>query len=186
MPKKGKKTKKAMIRLNFPSMEVLPSFKKALSEGFSTIYGNIDLIDKDPSGFLHSINDCSGTVEFPNGMKADKVPQDAMWISDGAEFIGTVALRHHLNNNLKLDGGHVGYEIRKHHQGKGIASFALSEIKKRAKEHYGIRNLLLTCSPDNTASQKVIIKNGGVYQDTVDNPFGLGVRMRYWINLNEN
>ncbi len=93
-------------------------------------------------------------------------------------FVGAVNIRHHLNEKLLLNGGHIGVGVRPSERRKGIASqmigLALQECKK-----LGIHKILMVCDKENIGSAKSIINNGGVLEDevTVD---GI-VEQRYWI-----
>ena len=86
-------------------------------------------------------------------------------------FIGAVSFRHELNEMLQNFGGHVGYGVRPSLAGKGLATLALRLTRERAKR-MGIKELLLTCSPDNPASRRVIEKNGGKFIDISDKTYG--------------
>lgn len=45
----------------------------------------------------------------------------------------------------------------------------------------GIDKLLITCNPENVASQKTILSNGGIYESTIDVE---GEKIeRYWITV---
>ena len=48
-------------------------------------------------------------------------------------------------------------------------------------ENMGIEKLLVTCYPDNKASEKVILANGGIYEKTVVVD-GQEIK-RYWIDV---
>jgi predicted acetyltransferase len=41
------------------------------------------------------------------------VPETLYWGAIGEIVVGRIALRHHLNDNLKEFGGHIGYEVRR-------------------------------------------------------------------------
>ncbi len=56
---------------------------------------------------------------------------------------------------------------------------AMTLNTKEAKE---IGKLLLTCNEDNLASEKTIIKNGGVYLDTIKLEDG-SLKKRFWITV---
>ena len=47
----------------------------------------------------------------------------------------------------------------------------------------GIDRVLITCSKDNIASQRVIIKNGGVLDSESYSEQGGRITQRYWIEL---
>lgn len=82
------------------------------------------------------------------------------WATKNGKVVGRIALRHALNENLKEFGGHIGYEVRPSSRKQGVATEMLRLLleTKKAKE---IGQILLTCAPDNVASNKTIIANGG-------------------------
>jgi len=48
---------------------------------------------------------------------------------------------------------------------------------------FGLDRVLLTCRPDNEASRRTILKNGGVYENTAHSDQEGASRERYWIQL---
>lgn len=95
------------------------------------------------------------------------VPVTELWYVDGTTYIGTVVIRHHLTPALELVGGHVGYHVVPHHRRHGHATRMLAEALLHCRR-LGIRQVLVTCSPDNVASRRVIEANGGVLEDIRD------------------
>lgn len=178
--------------LSKPARNLLASYAEALQAGFEgwpvgDVIRKDDAlvqIETDPDGFIEMIsNFMPDFVTLPDGAKVSSVPNEALWLSKGNEFLGAFNLRLELSPNLKLVGGHVGYEIRESHRGQGLATIGLALVKKRAWEKHRLSELLITCSPENVASERVIIKNGGIYQDTLENPHGFGPIKRFWIRL---
>lgn len=95
-------------------------------------------------------------------------------------FVGAVNIRHYLNEQLLLDGGHIGDGIRPSERGKGfgtkMVALALQECEK-----LGIHKVLMCCDKDNIASAKTIVKNGGVLEnEIIKNNTAV---QRYWINI---
>ncbi len=95
-------------------------------------------------------------------------------------LIGMVSIRHSLNENLKIIGGHIGYSIHPKFRKKGYGtkqlSLALEECKK-----LNINKVLITCSSTNIGSKKIIKNNNGIYMDS--NQFKDEIIERYWIKL---
>ena len=92
------------------------------------------------------------------------VPANAYWlVRDGSTILGTLSLRHRLNESLREIGGHIGYSIRPSARGKGYATRMLSMALQKASE-LGLRRVLITCDRNNRASARVIEKNGGVLE----------------------
>ena len=100
---------------------------------------------------------------------------------DGERIIGTIQIRHTLNDSLKKIGGHIGYSIRPSERRKGYGAYMLSLTLEKCRL-LGIEKALVTCDENNVASAKTILKNGGVLENEVKEPDGTVVK-RYWINL---
>ncbi|MCC9144390.1 MULTISPECIES: GNAT family N-acetyltransferase [unclassified Arthrobacter] len=122
---------------------------------------------------------------FVDGLVAYRLPDTPLpegyvhcthlWLVDGDEFLGSLAIRHTLNDFLFEQGGHIGYSIRPSARRQGHAARALQDALPIARE-LGIARVLVTCAEDNAGSRAVIEKNGGVYEDSRK-----GAR-RYWID----
>lgn len=95
--------------------------------------------------------------------------------------MGIIDLRHHIDHPiLGTWGGHTGYSVRPSERGKGYATQMLRLNMEKAKE-MGLQKLLVTCNEKNPASEKVILKCGGVYESTL--PVKESRIKRYWIIL---
>ena len=106
--------------------------------------------------------------------KPGYVPCTYLWIVDGDTFLGSLAIRHELNDFLLNEGGHIGYSVRPSARRRGHAAAALASALPIALE-LGISRILLTCDEDNAGSRATIEKNGGVYEDSRNG------KRRYWI-----
>ena len=96
-------------------------------------------------------------------------------------IVGVIDLRHHINHPiLGLWGGHMGYTVRPSERGKGYAKEILRLNLQKCKER-GMDKVMVTCSPDNTASERAIIANGGIFEKEV--PVDGEYVKRYWITL---
>ena len=117
--------------------------------------------------------------EAKNGL----VPDSTFFCLDEERniFVGAVNIRHYLNENLLLNGGHIGDGIRPSERRKGIATqmiaLALDECK-----NLGIDKVLMVCDKNNIGSAKSIINNGGLLENEIEVD-GI-VKQRYWINNN--
>ena len=99
--------------------------------------------------------------------------------SDG-KICGAVSIRHELNDFLFNFGGHIGYSITPSERDKGYGKLQLKKALVFAKE-LGIEKCLITADESNVVSNKTIISEGGVLENTVmwnNEPLN-----RYWINL---
>lgn len=94
-------------------------------------------------------------------------------------FIGAVNIRHRLNDRLSLGVGHIGDGIRPSERNKGygtsMVALALEECRKLS-----IENVLMCCEKSNIASERTIIKNGGVFENEIE--FDGKTMRRFWIN----
>lgn len=107
------------------------------------------------------------------------VPATVWWIVDDAEpgvVLGSIHLRHELNDRLRADGGHIGYGVRPSARGRGVATAALRLCLEKAKA-LGLDRVLIVCDADNPPSRGAILAVGGVLEDA---PNGLE---RHWVAL---
>ena len=96
------------------------------------------------------------------------------------KVIGTIQIRHRLNEFLLKEGGHIGDGVRPLERKKGYATemirLALEECKR-----LNIDRVLMICNKDNVASRKSIINNGGVLENEIIGEDGKIIQ-RYWIS----
>lgn len=99
---------------------------------------------------------------------------------DRGLIVGAVNIRHYLNEELLLNGGHIGDGVRPSERRKGIATqmiaLALDECRK-----LGIKKVLMVCDKGNVGSAKSIQNNGGILENEIEVD-GV-VEQRYWITL---
>lgn len=94
--------------------------------------------------------------------------------------MGIIDLRHHINHPvLGTWGGHCGYSVRPSERGKGYAKEMLRLNIQNAKI-MGISKLLVVCDETNIASEKVILANGGVFENNI--VIDGCIMKRYWID----
>ncbi|MEV6348739.1 GNAT family N-acetyltransferase [Actinoplanes sp. NPDC051851] len=101
------------------------------------------------------------------------------WMVEDGRMLGSIALRHELNELLLNAGGHIGYSVRPSERRRGRASWALGEMLGEAWGR-GIDPVLVCCTVTNEASAGTIEKRGGVLEDIRETD-GVGVMKRYWI-----
>lgn len=129
--------------------------------GERTIFGS-ELFDRTES--YEEWLSCVTLNTDPRTVKENWVVTDTFFAvrkSDG-RIIGIIDLRHTLNDFLK-DLGNCGYSVRPSERKKGYAAEMLYQLLKTARET-GMKELHISVEKENTASVKVIQKNGGVYE----------------------
>lgn len=77
---------------------------------------------------------------------------------------------------LKNDGfmyyyGNVGYNIKEPYRGHHYAYYACKILFKIAKEEFGLKELIITCNPDNDASYKTLKRLGGKLVEIAQIPY---------------
>lgn len=128
--------------------------------------------------------------DFDNYLKSLELEEDTdEFVADSTYFcyekendrmVGAVNIRHHLNERLLFNGGHVGDGIRPSLRGKGYGTKMLHLALQKCAL-LDIDKVLMVCDKDNPASAAVIVKNGGVMENELDDE-GVIIQ-RYWIDL---
>ena len=98
------------------------------------------------------------------------------------KVIGTIQIRHKLNESLLKNGGHIGDGVRPSERRKGYASWMLNSIKPFCKS-IGLDKILVCCFNTNVGSRKTILKNGGIYDGIVYYELKNKYLERYWIDV---
>ena len=173
--------------LVLPDAAYKDSFADALTEGMNATPATQDEINwvrEDFADWLRASRDMTRRIVLPDGTQVPRVPDTDYWLVEGKRFIGRATLRHHINAHLEIDGGHIGYAVRKSERGKGYGKQILLHCLPKAAG-LGIEKVLLTCAEDNMHSVRIIEYAGGILQDIITPPWG-GHRMRrYWINTQQ-
>ena len=98
------------------------------------------------------------------------------------KIVGMIQIRHYLNEMLEKYAGHIGYSVCPSERRRGYATRMLSAALDKCRE-MGLRRVMISCRPDNEASRRTILRNGGVYENTVWEPERDRALERYWIEL---
>ena len=115
--------------------------------------------------------------DLPEG----SIREDFYLCYEGDALIGVFSLKFELTPFLLNYGGHIGYAVRPSQQRRGLATEILKEGVALARSS-GFKRLLLVCDDDNLAPEKVILKNGGQYENTLFDPDEQVFVKRYWID----
>lgn len=95
-------------------------------------------------------------------------------------LIGVFSLKFELTEFLLNYGGHIGYAIRPSDRNRGLATQMLKQGLQLSKT-FGFDRILCICDKENYASEKVILKNGGVMEDERYDPDEHVMVRRFWI-----
>ena len=134
--------------------------------------------DGDLTAFVQKLRDYAQGINLPG----NRVKSSAYWFVRCDRIIGVCDIRHRLNDELRDFGGHIGYSVRPSERSKGCGTEMLRLALEKARE-LGIDRALITCDVANIASQRVILKNGGVLDSESYSEEGGRVMQRYWIDL---
>ena len=146
----------------------------------------------DGCGPLRRMEDPMDWVRWCQSWDTDgALPTDMDWVrttqflyirASDSKMVGTIQVRHTLNQMLAAYGGHIGYSVRPSERRKGYAARMLGEVLPFCRQ-LGLARVLITCTPDNEASRRTILANGGVYEATVFQAERNRKLERYWIDL---
>jgi predicted acetyltransferase len=172
------------VRAVVPSSDYRESFLVALksyraaNEGVYVALYSPAAADFD--AYLRSMAAEEAGRDLPEGY----VPCSHRWlVTPKREVVGVVRVRHRLSWMNELVGGHVGYDVPPHFRRLGYGRLCLSHGLDRAHE-VGISDVLVTCSPENVASRKIIIEQGGIFEREVATDKE-GPKLRFWIKTKE-
>ena len=107
------------------------------------------------------------------------LPGRLWWIVEKDVVLGGIVLRPFTSDEV-LRMGHIGFGVRPSARGQGIATWALGQVLRHAREA-GLGRVLLVCLDDNAPSSKTIERRGGVLDRVVED--GNGLVRHYWISL---
>jgi predicted acetyltransferase len=106
--------------------------------------------------YLRVLADARAGANLPDHL----VPSTFLVADVDGHVVGRVSIRHHLNELLRLEGGHIGYCVLPQSRRRGYATEILRQALIVARS-IGIDRVLVTTDDDNVASIKVIEANGG-------------------------
>lgn len=170
-----------IIKLIRPSAEYksqLERYRKDFMENNEHIYG---------SGGLTKFDNIEEWLEDELRKRVNPpehlVPADTYFLfdEDNDIILGSIQLRHYLNEALLKTGGHIGYSISPYHRRRGYAKLMLKMVLDIAKIQ-GFTKVLITCNKENTGSARTIIANNGIKENEVFDDDGIIIE-RYWITI---
>lgn len=106
------------------------------------------------------------------------VPNTTFWLVEGNEILGCSHLRHCLNAELEMAGGHIGLGIRPSARGKGLGKILLNATIDKAVK-MGIEKIHIHCDADNIQSRRMIESIGAVLESAINLDLPQKTVMRY-------
>jgi predicted acetyltransferase len=110
------------------------------------------------------------------------VPKSHLWAVTDEQFVGRISIHHELNDALRVEGGHIGYDTVPSFRGRGVATEMLRQALVVARA-LGLTGVLLTCDDTNAASIRVIERNGGSLREKKELGPNRPLKRYYWIAL---
>lgn len=99
-------------------------------------------------------------AEFFIGMclRADPAREFLLAIEAEGKAVGSIGLT--IGSDIQRKSAELGYWVAQPYWGRGVATEAVRQICRLGFEHYGLARIWAQCFDTNTASQKVLEKNG--------------------------
>lgn len=165
---------------------VLPSEKN--KNDVLSFYDEFERAGETCIGFVGYKNFDAWLVGMNNRRSGNNLPvgyvrENFYLCYDEKEIVGVFNLKFELTEFLLKYGGHIGYAVRPSKRKCGYAS----EILKRGislSKRFGLEKVLCVCDDGNEASEKVILKNGGVFENELYDEDEKVFVKRYWIEVN--
>lgn len=165
-----------MLKLEFPSEKHREMYDEMMQK-----WSYSETIPTDPWRLF----DGNNFDEFLEMVHKD-IESNSLWVNshlffltDTIQIFWAIQIRHHINHpNLIETWWHIWYGIAPWYRKQWYASQMLEYWLKEAKKLW-LQQLLLTCDIDNIWSNKVIIKNNGVFERKTKDQ----IRNRYWIDI---
>lgn len=186
------------MQLIQPSLDGLPGYVAALERGWSpdNVRGDeaareeLAKIELDAPSFVAQQADREAKgppVKLPDGSTGQRIPGYRLWMWDG-EFCGVIGFRWQPGTSALPPHvlGHIGYAVVPWKRRLGYATDALGQLLPRARAE-GLSWVEITTDPDNLASQRIIVANGGVLLGPFRKPaqYGEVDGLRYRILLTD-
>lgn len=167
------------LQLEAPSVELVPSYVAFLDEIAAHgehVWPRRPERDEAAASFVERIQ------RAENSPAPNEPPQTTYWATLDGAVVGHIGLRHRLTAEHAEFGGHIGFTVRPSARGRGLATEMLRQVlrTRKAKE---LGRVLLTCAPDNVASNRTIRANGGVLERTIFVERVQRETNLYWIDL---
>ncbi|MAF91085.1 MAG: GNAT family N-acetyltransferase [Bdellovibrionota bacterium] len=159
----------------------LEAIQQVWEPDFITAFYFKDLAKSNYENYLEILKHAKSGINIPK----EHVPSTNLFaFNPSTKMIGRVSIRHELNDFLQEIGGHIGYVVDPNYRNQGVATKLLKAALDYSKKNLGLKKVLLTCDEDNLASEKVIVNNGGIFENLREAcAISPTRKKRFWINL---
>lgn len=129
-----------------------------------------DIDEKTYPLWLKEKADLAKGINMPDGY----IPCTTYWVMLDNKIIGLANIKHYLNDFLRKKGGHLGLGLAANYRNKGIGYKVTKLLIEKARNEFGIEDILLTNEVENTASRRLCEKLGAQLTD-------IDEHCHYWI-----
>lgn len=171
-----------LVKPSLSYSATIAAYKREFMMNAEHLYGGARLGDYTD---LASWIDYTRDIETEAGVEEGRAPSSTFLCirQSDQKMVGICNIRHHLNQEyLMTIAGTIGYSICPSERQKGYAIKQLGLALEEAKK-LNITRALVTCDVANIASEKTILANGGIYENTYINPVDHSQTKRYWIEV---
>jgi predicted acetyltransferase len=142
---------------------------------------------KEPYYNFENVNDAYKKIDIDKNFEDGNIPVGKLqgftyWFFLNDVLVGTSRLRPKLNEQFKIKGGNIGYDVCPSYRNKGLGTEILRLTLIKAKD-IGLDKVLVTCDDNNYGSIKIIEKNGGILINKIECGENATLIRRYEIEL---
>lgn len=112
----------------------------------------------------------------------DRVASTLLYGFVGEDIVGTVSLRHTLNDYLRWRGGHIGYAVAPPFRRRGYAGEMFRQSLDFAR-NVGLTRVMITCDDHNEASWRLLERAGAELEEKFYDDEEQSTARRYWLDL---
>jgi predicted acetyltransferase len=137
--------------------------------------GDLEIAERDFAAFV------AKKLADSNRRTEALVPKTHLWAVAEEQFVGRISIHHDLSDDLRIEGGHIGYDTVPSFRRRGVATEMLRQALPLARA-LGVTEVLITCDDTNAASIRVIERNGGSLRETKALAAHRPLKRYYWIS----